>query len=90
MIHYKTVHVPAETRKVEDHRTCDWCSEVIREEGRFDCGEVNVYGRRGQSYGDSGDSVTTNFDFCYSCFYTRLVPYLESQGVKPAVTERDW
>lgn len=87
MKHTKTEHVPASTREVVTHTTCDLCGQQIKPKiGNAD--EVEVKHRTGSAYPEGGSGEETSVDLCGDCFDGRLVPWLESQGAKP--TTREW
>lgn len=54
MKHMRTEQVPATTREVEDHVTCDMCGITIKEAGTFSIDEVNVSHRVGSNYPEGG------------------------------------
>jgi hypothetical protein len=49
-----------------------------------------VRAEEGECYPEGGSTKTTRFDICLSCFNERLIPWFQSQGAEPAVTENDW
>lgn len=88
MKHMRTEQVPATTREVEDHVTCDMCGAEIKKDGNYEVDEVNVSHRVGNNYPECGCGETTIVDLCGNCFDGKLVPWLSSQGAE-ARTE-DW
>jgi hypothetical protein len=40
--------------------------------------------------GSGGESTETEFDVCPECFKEKIMPFIESFGSKPQVTEHDW
>jgi hypothetical protein len=89
MKHMKTVEVPAETREVLDMTTCDLCGAVIKP-GYGNAEEVEVKHRTGSSYTEGGSGVDVRVDMCGTCFDTKLVPWLRTQGADPKPEEWDW
>lgn len=88
MIHKQIVEVPACTKEVESHRTCDLCG-VDTQSSRSEIIEhVEVGCRFGETFGEYGAEITKlEVDLCVSCFRTRFVPWLREQGA--AVREID-
>lgn len=87
--------VSATTRKVRDHLVCDLCGTASAAGGYWhgdaQTNDTTVCMEVGNSYGPGGgDKKTTEFDICPTCFSTKLMPWLESQGAKPRTEERDW
>lgn len=82
MIHTKTEHIPATTRERETHRTCDICGATIKGRNWGDFDECTIERKTGAAYGGEGHHEETDMDMCGQCFETKLVPWLESQGVK--------
>lgn len=81
MIHTKIVEVPARTKEVESHRTCDLCGDNTRSSRSEIIDDVAVSCWFGESFGDYGAEITKlEVDLCVSCFRTRLVPWLCEQG----------
>jgi hypothetical protein len=89
MKHTKTVAVPATTKVVVDHTTCDLCQKRIVHNG-YNVDQVRVEHRTGSQCSDGGSGYEVSVDICGSCFITKLLPYLESQGAKPTTEEWDW
>jgi hypothetical protein len=52
--------------------------------------EVRVYvkHRDGENYPEGGSGTEVEIDMCPECFKTKLIPWLESQGV--VVQRKDW
>lgn len=91
----KTIHVPATDREVVDHLICDLCGKKSGADDwatrGYNVSETTVEMNRGVNYGtDGGDSKTTSFDICPTCFETKLVPWMASQGATPTVEDKDW
>jgi hypothetical protein len=81
MKHYRTEAVPATTRKVELASTCDMCSAEIDTYG-YDVDEVTIKVEEGSRFPEGTNLDITECDLCGECFRTKLVPWLEAQGVK--------
>lgn len=82
MKHMKTVNVPAETKQELDRTTCDLCGAEIKA-GRYSAEEVEVRHRTGSSRPDCGAGEEVRVDMCGTCFDTKLVPWLRTQGADP-------
>lgn len=90
MIHYKTVEVPATTKRVVDHKTCDVCNRKIAPEP-YRADEAEVICNVGTSYPEGGSGYKLEFDICVGCFEHRLVPLMaEHLGAKVNRTEWNW
>jgi hypothetical protein len=88
--HYRTEDVPATTRQIETHTTCDICGATIKDGGWGDFDECTIERSKGSRYGSDGHREETSMDMCGECFETKLVPWLESQGVKMRTEDRDY
>jgi hypothetical protein len=86
MRHTRTERVPASTRTVEDHVTCDLCKQRISSL-HYQRDEVTVSREVGECYPEGGTGITTKFDLCGACFEARLIPWLQSQGAEPRVED---
>jgi hypothetical protein len=63
----------------------DWSKEYYEE-----CETVIKY-RQGINYGmDGGYGTETTVDICPDCFASKLIPWLELQGVKPEAKKWDY
>lgn len=89
MKHYESIEVPAKTEQRLYKTTCDVCGDEIKEE-RYSAEEVTVKRRTGCSYPDGGSGQEVSVDMCGKCFDEKLVPWLESQGVKPKTEDWEW
>jgi len=90
----KTVHVPAhDATQVVGYR-CDFpgCENDTDPAGIYEVNEceVRVYvkHREGENYPEGGSGTEVEVDICPKCFKEKLLPWLESQGVK--VERKDW
>ena len=95
MKHMRTLEVPertvpAHTKEICVNITCDFCSAKIENPDRFDLEEVIIKCERGRNWPEGGYSVTTSVDMCSKCFTEKFIPWAESQGATPEVTEEDW
>lgn len=97
MIHKKTVHIPAITKKEVSHISCDICGEVGR--GRdfkgsdfgdgYELQETSVIYKEGNMFPEGGSGSQIQFDICPDCFTDKLIPWLKSQGADN-VDYEDW
>ena len=90
MKHLKTIPVPATTREVLDHVSCDLCGAKIANNHNYEVHEVEVRHKTGVSYPDGGSGEETSVDMCGKCFDEKLVPWLRSQGAEPQSKDWDW
>jgi hypothetical protein len=88
--HYRTEEVPATTRRIETHTTCDLCGGTIKNASYGDYDECTIARRSGARYGGEGNHEETSMDMCGECFETKLTPWLESQGVKMQKADQDY
>lgn len=89
---YKTVTVPEHTEERQAGIVCDLCGkETDRHDWSashsYEVEEVTVEYKSGYSYPDDYFYTVIEVDLCPQCFKERLVPWLESQGVKPTKRE---
>lgn len=99
MLEYRDVEVPASVRREAVAVVCDlcgardrnglWSTPATGSRWPSRC-EVEVRLEYTVGDGDSGDISTTSYDICPACFRGRLMPWLESQGAKPTVEQRDY
>jgi hypothetical protein len=87
MRHTRLERVPASTREVEDHVTCDLCHVKIGEGAIYRRDEATIKREVGQCYPEGGTGVATEVDVCGTCFERRVLPWLRSQDVVPRVRE---
>jgi hypothetical protein len=50
--------------------------------GTYDVEDVTIEYKTGSSYPEGTDTTTHTMDMCPDCFKDKLIPWLESQGVK--------
>lgn len=89
MKHTHIEQVPATTREVVDHYTCDLCKLPITKHG-YHRNDVEISHDVGDYYPDGGNGTQTVVDLCGKCFTDRLLPWLKSQGVEPREEDRSW
>lgn len=92
MQHYEEKHIPAMAArviKVEGKVTCDICSSVLCQ-GGFDVNETEIRRRTGEVYPEFGSGKEVTADLCGDCFDSKLIPWLESQGVTMTTEEWDY
>lgn len=87
MKNYKEVERPAKLEKVLVSTTCDICRKTSKLSG-YEFEEVEVKYNIGSRYPDGGMGTLTEVDLCPDCFNEKLIPWLETQGATPTVT--DW
>ncbi len=95
---YKTVSVPATTRKELVKRRCDLCGrESKRSDWDAGCYEVNeteikmtIKQKEGSNYPEGGSGTEYEIDLCPDCFTKRLVPWLKAEGATVEECEWDW
>lgn len=95
---FKTVDVPATTRRVCVKRKCDLCGvESTHEDwnkGLYEINEteikITITQRDGIAYPEGGSGTEYEIDLCPACFKGRLVPWLKSEGANIEETEWDW
>ena len=90
MKHFKKIPVPATTREVIDHVSCDLCGATIIESSDYTVNEVEVRHKTGTSCHDGGCGEETSVDMCGKCFEEKLVPWLRSQGAEARAKDWDW
>lgn len=90
MKHRETKTVTKEvTVVVREWETCDICgSEIVV--GAWEVMDPQVSLRTGESFSDCGSTTTVSADLCAQCFETKLIPWLESQGVTMQREECSW
>lgn len=88
MKHTTTVIIPAKIIQEVDKTTCDLCNEEIQYK-RYSADEVVIKRRTGDSYPEGGSGEEVEVDMCGDCFDKKLIPWLKSQGVTPAIEEWD-
>jgi hypothetical protein len=89
MKHLKIVIVPAKEEQYLDYISCDLCGERVDSQG-YNAEEVTIKHRTGCNYPEAGSGDETSVDLCGKCFDEKLIPWLESLGVKPTTEEWSW
>lgn len=92
MEHMKDEVTPAkaeEIRKVVDYVSCDICKEKIVE-GTYETREAELSMKVGDAYPELQFGDYTEYDVCTECFKSKIIPFMESLGAKPKVTEYHW
>ena len=89
MKHTKETIVPIHTETTTIKVECDLCGKELMD-GRFNVDDVTLKLESGSRYPESCDIERTTVDMCGECFKNKLLPWLESLGVKPKVEEIDW
>jgi hypothetical protein len=80
MKHYRIKEIPATTRREETHTTCDICNADTNQYG-YDVDECTIKNEQGSRFPEGTNLDVLACDLCGECFRTKLVPWLESQGV---------
>lgn len=92
----ETVTIPERTVTRETGRLCDFpgCGKRTDDGKIYEVKEsevrVEVRLREGESYPDGGSGTEIEIDICPDCFRDKLIPWLQSQGVRTEVEEWDW
>lgn len=90
--------IPARTEKVCVKRTCDCCGREADHPDRgnweartsYDVSTVEISMEEGSSFPEGAVKERTVFDMCPECFKTKLMPFLESLGMKPRTKDTGW
>lgn len=75
--------------EVVDTITCDFCQQEIKKRWH-QVAEAQIEMREGHVYPEGGRTVNTWVDICTQCFQTKLIPWLEGQGITTHEEEIDW
>ena len=89
MKHYQTKSVPATTRDVLERTKCDICKCDIDPKAS-EVEKVKPVRTTGLNYPEGGSGEEDIVDMCGQCFYEKLVPWIQSQRVKPSTKDWDW
>lgn len=89
MRHEETKEVPQKV-VIRSWTTCDMCQKKIEKRDLYEIKEGEISLRVGSSYPEGGSATVTRADICENCFRTRLIPWLDSQGVTMQEIEEDW
>ena len=95
MKHMKTVLILEHEEKVFEKLTCDLCGvESNGDEdwaiGNYHHATTTLQVEERESYPSGGHSKEMAFHLCPDCFKGKLVPWLDSLGAKPQISESDW
>lgn len=95
MKHTKTTEIPAKTIEKVSHYTCDICGAKSDDSGNwsrehYEERTTDVSCSIGANYPSGGYSTVFSYDICCDCFNNKLVPWFESQKIKPRIEENDW
>jgi len=91
----KTVLIVEHEEQVFDKLSCDICGAESNSEENwstkdFENARSTVQFEQRESFPDGGHSTEIAFHICPTCFKSKLVPWLASQGAKPSFSEADW
>ena len=79
------------TNRFLDKTICDLCGKeggYTWATSDFEVLETEIRLKEGEQYPEGGWGTKIVVDICPGCFKTKLIPWLESQGVK--VEEKKW
>jgi hypothetical protein len=74
---------------LREWQTCDMCGTEIIEKD-YEVKEGRVFLKLGENWPEGGSGTKIRADLCTECFMKRLVPWLESQGVKMQTEGWEW
>lgn len=91
----ETRQIPAKTETRPVSIQCDMCGEKSKRsnnwgDGPYSVNDVTIEHKTGESYPEGGSGEYLRCDLCPTCFKTKLVPWLESQGASVRQEEWDW
>lgn len=72
---------------------CDLCGKTTTRTWKAsvdDAVETEVRLKTGSAYPEGGSGEETTIDVCPTCFQSKLIPWVESQGGKPTTKSWDW
>jgi len=95
MKHMKTVLILEHEEQVFDKLTCDICGSASNADENwaardFHHASTAIHLEERESLPTGGHSRDVTYHLCPDCFKSKLMPWLESQGAKPGVSEADW
>lgn len=70
--------------------TCDFCGGNIPQRRPGSFFEATLESKEGYSYPDDSNYREIKVDICQGCFHNKVLPWLESQGVKINPVEEDF
>lgn len=77
------------TTRLVSH-TCDFCGAKIPQRNAGSFFEATLESKEGYSYPDNTNYLKIEVDICQGCFHDKMLPWLESQGVKINPVEEDF
>lgn len=86
MEHKTLIKIPSKTIERVLFVTCDICNDKI-ENNSFDIDEVTIKHKTGYLYPEGGQGEYKKIDMCGKCFNQKLLPFLESIGATPSITQ---
>ena len=89
MKHDMTESVPATTRVVLERTQCEICKCDIDPQAS-EVEKVKAVRTPGLNYPEGANGEEDSVDLCGKCFYEKLVPWLQSQRIKPPTNDWDW
>ena len=95
MKHMKTVLILEHEEQVFDKLSCDICGAESNGDENwankdFEHAISTVQLEERVSYPDGGHAKDITFNICPACFKSKLVPWLQTQGAQPTISEADW
>lgn len=95
MKHMKTVLILEHEEQVFDKLTCDICGTASNTDENWSTKDFEhaisaVHLEERESFPTGGHTKDVTYHICANCFKTRLMPWLDTQGAKPTVSEADW
>jgi len=91
---YKKYTVPAREDRILSHVCCDFCGKKstcnLDWDGERFIESVQTELRLTRFYHDGEGMEKISIDICPDCFKNKLVPWIESQGIKVEEEKEDW
>ena len=87
---FKEVKVHAHIERSYSSTVCDLCGDESEDNWApgYSANKTEVKIIEGKSYPEGGSGTEISYDICPTCFKTKLIPWLESQGAH--TIEYDW
>ncbi len=84
--------VRASTKEYRTGRNCDLCGRKmpLYKQTDFEIEEAAIMYESGSSYPGGGNIEIQRVDICGSCFFSKVKPWVESQGAKFRDEEENW
>lgn len=84
-----------EEKNVLDRIQCDFCKNQTNNDSNWDgdsfaIRETEIRFKDGVSYPEFGHGTEITVDMCPDCFEKKLIPWIESNGVKMNTKDWDW